>query len=62
MASETRVISIASVQVSTRIRKDPGDLTELADDLRKHGLINPITVMDCQNGTYQLIAGLHGRE
>ena len=62
MATETRVIPIASVQVSTRIRKDPGDLTELADDLRKHGLINPITVMDCQNGTYQLIAGLRRLE
>ena len=62
MASETRVIPIASVQVSTRIRKDPGDLTELADDLRKHGLINPITVMECQNGTYQLIAGLRRLE
>ena len=47
MATETRVISIASVQVSMRIRKEPGDLTELADDLQKHGLINPITVMDC---------------
>ena len=62
MATETRVISIASVQVSTRIRKDPGDLTELADDLKKHGLINPITVMDCQNGQYQLIAGLRRLE
>jgi hypothetical protein len=62
MATETRVIPIASVQVSTRIRKDPGDLTELADDLKKHGLINPITVMDCQNGTYQLIAGLRRLE
>ena len=62
MATETRVISIASVQVSTRIRKDPGDLTELADDLKKHGLINPITVMDSKNGTYQLIAGLRRLE
>jgi hypothetical protein len=62
MARETRVILIASVQVSTRIRKDPGDLTELADDLKKHGLINPITVMDCQNGTFQLIAGLRRLE
>ena len=58
MMTETRVIPITSVQVSTRIRKDPGDLTELANDLQKHGLINPITVMDCQNGQYQLIAGL----
>lgn len=60
--SYARVIPITSVQVSTRIRKDPGDLTELADDLQKHGLINPITVMDCQNGQYQLIAGLRRLE
>ena len=62
MMTETRVIPITSVQVSTRIRKDPGDLTELANDLQKHGLINPITVMDCQNGQYQLIAGLRRLE
>ena len=62
MMTETRAIPITSVQVSTRIRKDPGDLTELANDLQKHGLINPITVMDCQNGQYQLIAGLRRLE
>ena len=62
MSTETRVIPIEFVQVSTRIRKDPGDLTELAADLKKHGLINPITVMDCKNGTYQLIAGLRRLE
>lgn len=62
MATETRVIPITSVQVSTRIRKDSGDLIELAEDLQKHGLINPITVMDCQNGQYQLIAGLRRLE
>ena len=62
MGTETRAIPILSIRVSARIRKDPGDLTELADDLQKHGLINPITVMDCQNGTYQLIAGLRRLE
>ncbi len=62
MGTETRAIPILSIHVSTRIRKDPGDLTELADDLQKHGLINPITVMDCQNGTFQLIAGLRRLE
>ena len=62
METETRTIPISSIRVSTRIRKDPGDLTELANDLQKHGLINPITVMDCQNGTYQLIAGLRRLE
>ena len=62
MPTETRSISIRSIQISTRIRKDPGDLTELADDLQKHGLINPITVVDCKNGQYQLIAGLRRLE
>ena len=62
MGTETRAIPILSIHVSTRIRKNPGDLTELADDLQKHGLINPITVMDCQNGTFQLIAGLRRLE
>ncbi len=62
MDTETRAIPILSIHVSTRIRKDPGELTELADDLQKHGLINPITVMDCQNGTFQLIAGLRRLE
>ena len=62
MGTETCAIPILSIRVSARIRKEPGDLTELADDLQKHGLINPITVMDCQNGTYQLIAGLRRLE
>ena len=58
MGYETQRIPISSVLVSTRIRKDTGDIEALATDLQKHGLINPITVMDCQNGQYQLIAGL----
>ena len=62
MGTETRSIPILSIQVSARIRKEPGNLTELSDDLQKHGLINPITVMDCQNGTFQLIAGLRRLE
>jgi len=62
MACKTQTIPISSILVSARIRKDTGDLTELAGDLQKHGLINPITVMDCQNGTYQLIAGLRRLE
>jgi len=62
MACKTQTIPMSSILVSARIRKDTGDLTELANDLQKHGLINPITVMDCQNGQYQLIAGLRRME
>ena len=62
MGYETQLIPISTVLVSSRIRKDTGDIEALAADLGKHGLINPITVMDCQNGSYQLIAGLRRLE
>ena len=62
MGYETQRIPVSAVHVSSRIRKDIGDIEALAEDLQKHGLINPITVMDCQNGTYQLIAGLRRLE
>ncbi len=62
MGYETQLIPISTVLVSSRIRKDTGDIEALAVDLGKHGLINPITVMDCQNGSYQLIAGLRRLE
>ena len=58
MECKTTEIQISSILVSTRIRKDTGNIDALAMDLQQHGLINPITVMDCQNGSYQLIAGL----
>ena len=62
MEYEMQRIPISTVLVSTRIRKDTGDIDALAADIQKHGLINPITVMDCQNGRYQLIAGLRRLE
>ena len=62
MEYEMQRIPISTVIVSTRIRKDTGDIDALATDIQKHGLINPITVMDCQNGRYQLIAGLRRLE
>ena len=62
MNYETRMIPLASILVSARIRKDTGDIRELAADMEKHGMLNPITVMDAQNGQYQLIAGLRRME
>ena len=52
MNYETRMIPLASILVSARIRKDTGDIRELAADMEKHGMLNPITVMDAQNGQY----------
>lgn len=55
---DTKMLRISEVQVAERIRKDNGGLEELANDIREHGLINPITVMEQTYGGYVLIAGL----
>lgn len=46
-------IDIDKIKVSGRIRKDYGDIDELADDIAKNGLINPPAI----NKDYQLLAG-----
>ncbi len=58
---ETKMISVDSITVAERIRKDNGDISQLADDISKHGLINPITVINQDNG-YLLIAGFRRLE
>lgn len=47
------LIDIEKVVVKDRIRKDFGDIKELADDIRQNGLINPPVV----NSDYELLAG-----
>lgn len=49
-------ININKIQVKDRIRKEFGDIEELAADIKKNGLINPITVVEINN-KYRLIAG-----
>jgi len=52
-------IAIEKIKVSERIRKQTTKIDELAADIRKNGLINPITVMAVDDGVrYQLLAGL----
>ncbi|MFP4010809.1 MAG: ParB N-terminal domain-containing protein [Spirochaetaceae bacterium] len=46
-------IDIDSVAVRKRVRRNLGDVTALAESLRKHGMLNPI-VVDAEN---VLIAG-----
>ena len=50
-------IEIETIKVAERIRKLTAGLDELAKDIQKNGLINPITVMAVEGG-YQLLAGL----
>lgn len=48
------LINIDDVKVTDRIRKDFGDIEELAEDIKLNGLINPPVVTP---NTYELIAG-----
>ena len=52
-------IEIENIKVAERIRKLTAGVAELAQDIQKNGLINPITVMTVDGGDgYQLLAGL----
>jgi ParB family transcriptional regulator, chromosome partitioning protein len=46
-------LPIDSIRIKKRVRKDPGDLTPLANSLRKYGQLNPIVI----DPDYELIAG-----
>ncbi|HIW35955.1 MAG TPA: ParB N-terminal domain-containing protein [Candidatus Treponema faecavium] len=46
-------VSIDSIVVQKRIRKDLGNLEPLQDSLKRYGLLNPITI----NSKNELIAG-----
>lgn len=53
------LIEIEKIKVAERIRKQTTKVDELAADIKKNGLINPITVMEVDDGNrYQLLAGL----
>ncbi len=52
------MLPIRKIQILERIRRENGSLDELAQDIQKHGLLNPITVMEQTDGGYVLIAGL----
>lgn len=51
------LVDIDKILVSDRIRRDYGDLKELADDITENTLMNPPVVMPNEDGTYTLIAG-----
>lgn len=48
------LIDIEKIRVKDRIRKDYGNLQDLADDIKKNGLINPPVITP---DTYELITG-----
>lgn len=50
-------IDIEKINRGHRYREDMGDIDSLANDIRKVGLINPITVKKAHGGGYYLMAG-----
>lgn len=50
------VLSLTSILVADRYRKDVGDVTDLKDSIENIGLLNPITVRPWHGG-YRLVAG-----
>lgn len=46
-------IEIAKIRAKNRVRKEVGDLSELMGSMRKHGLLNPVTITD----SFSLVAG-----
>lgn len=53
MENKTTMIEIDLIKVNDRIRKDFGNIDQLAQDIKENGLINPILVTP----NYELIAG-----
>jgi ParB family chromosome partitioning protein len=50
-------VEMEKIVVDDRIRKDYGNLQELADNISENTLMNPPVVMPNGDGTYTLIAG-----
>jgi len=51
-------VKIADIKVTQRIRKEVTMIDELAANIQRIGLINPITVMQDDSGEIRLLAGL----
>ena len=51
------LINIEQIKIENRIRKDFGNIQELADDIKQNGLINPPVVMQESDNTYSLLTG-----
>lgn len=52
-----RISSIEPNKDQPRDRFDQGALSELADSIREHGVLQPIVVRSIPGGSYQIIAG-----
>ena len=51
------ISQVESCSAQPRKQFDPDALADLADSIRQHGVIQPLTVRKLQSGYYQIIAG-----
>ena len=51
------IIDISKIKVNTRIRRDLGDIDELAESIEVYGLLFPIAVRKVNEESYKLLAG-----
>ena len=51
------ISQVESCSTQPRKQFDPDALADLADSIREHGIIQPLTVRKLQSGYYQIIAG-----
>ena len=51
------ISQVESCSSQPRKQFDPDALADLADSIREHGIIQPLTVRKLQSGYYQIIAG-----
>ena len=51
------ISQVESCAAQPRKQFDPDALADLADSIRQHGIIQPLTVRKLQSGYYQIIAG-----
>ena len=49
-------VEITKIKVAKRIRTDDGDIAELAENIKAHGLLAPVIVHRTDTG-YKLLAG-----
>ena len=51
------ISQVESCASQPRKQFDPDSLSDLADSIREHGIIQPLTVRKLQSGYYQIVAG-----
>ena len=55
--SEMRELPLREIIPGRNYRSEVGDITELVESIREHGLLQPIRVRPTSGGLYQIIAG-----